>query len=98
MRVRPSCAALAVVLGLSACAPQLDTIRYASDQAPCTPAQLPSAEELAKMPTETIRMRAQRAEVEKQTFVVSGGQACPGTGTYAETWSSLLRERTQAAR
>jgi hypothetical protein len=93
VRVRPLCAALAVIV-VAACAPRLDSARYASDQPQCAPAHLPSAEDLAKLPTETVRMRAQRADVERQTFLVSGGQTCLGTGTHAEAWSSLLRQRT----
>ena len=93
VRVRPFLAAFAVIV-LAACAPRLDSARYASDQSQCPPAHLPSAADLAKLPIETVRMRAQRAEVERQTFLVSGGQTCLGTGTHAEAWSSLLQERT----
>jgi hypothetical protein len=93
VRVRQLCAALAVIV-VAACAPRLDSARYASDQPQCPPVHLPSADDLAKLPTETVRMRAQRADVERQTFLVSGGQTCLGTGTHAEAWSSLLRQRT----
>jgi hypothetical protein len=46
------------------------------------------------MPVETIRLRAQTAELAKQAYLYSSGQTCLGSGIHAETWSKLLRERT----
>ena len=96
---RTEAVAVALIgIPLSACAPRLDSARYASDQAHCPPTPMPSAEERAKMSTEAVRLRAQTAEVERQTFVVSGGQSCLGNGAHVEAWSSLLQERTRQDR
>jgi hypothetical protein len=87
-----------VGLTLAACAPRLDRVRYASDQAHCPQVQPPRGEDASKLPTDTIRLRAQTAEVERQTFLMSGGQTCLGNGAYVDAWSGLLRERTTSSR
>ncbi len=98
MRARFAVVSAMAGLTLAACAPRLDSVRYASDQAHCPQVQPPRGEDVSKLSTDTIRLRAQTAEVEKQTFIMSGGQTCLGNGAYADAWSSLLQERASSSR
>jgi hypothetical protein len=85
---------IVVALNTFGCAPRVDSALYASAQTNCPQAQLPSAEDVSNMPVETIRLRAQTAELAKQAYLYSSGQTCLGSGIHAETWSKLLRDRT----